>query len=72
MPTEASLPASLRSLDAMELAGDVGFDPLGFSDPSKGPFDNGVAHMAYIREAEIKHGALPFKEAALFLFVAHI
>ena len=37
-------------------AGDVGFDPLGFSNHELGPFDTAAEHMAWIREAEIKHG----------------
>merc|ERR1719326_843698 len=38
------------------IAGDVGFDPLGFSNHELGPFDSAAEHMAWIREAEIKHG----------------
>jgi len=45
-------------LDALTLAGDVGFDPMGFSDPSLGPFDSAEAHMGWMREAEIKHGRI--------------
>jgi len=37
-------------------AGDVGFDPLGFSNHEVGPFDTPLEHMAWMREAEIKHG----------------
>jgi hypothetical protein len=37
-------------------AGDVGFDPLGFSNHELGPFDTPEEHMAWMREAEIKHG----------------
>lgn len=39
-------------------AGDVGFDPLGFSNHELGPFDTPEEHMAWIREAEIKHGRI--------------
>ena len=38
------------------MPGDVGFDPLGFSNYELGPFENSVAHMGWMREAEIKHG----------------
>ena len=58
-----ALPFSERpaGLDAVTLAGDVGFDPLGFSNPELGPFadspfDSATAHMGWMREAEIKHG----------------
>lgn len=44
------------SLDDVLLAGDVGFDPLGFSQVKYGPFNTAAEHMGYIREAEIKHG----------------
>ena len=40
------------------MPGDVGFDPMGFSDPSLGPFDSAEAHMGWMREAEIKHGRI--------------
>lgn len=39
-------------------AGDKGFDPLGFSNHEIGPFDTAQEHMAWIREAEIKHGRI--------------
>jgi len=38
------------------MAGDVGFDPLGFSNHELGPFDTPAEHMAWMREAELKHG----------------
>lgn len=38
------------------MAGDVGFDPLGFSDWELGPFESQAAHMGWMREAELKHG----------------
>jgi len=38
------------------MPGDVGFDPLGFSNYELGPFDTPAEHMAWMREAEIKHG----------------
>ena len=46
------------TLDAVSLAGDVGFDPLGFSDYELGPFPSQEAHMGWMREAEIKHGRI--------------
>mmetsp|Transcript_94622 Transcript_94622/g.167086 ORF Transcript_94622/g.167086 Transcript_94622/m.167086 type:complete len:278 (-) Transcript_94622:86-919(-) len=53
-----ALPFAARpaSLDAWELAGDVGFDPFGFSSCALGPFDNDKAHLGWMREAEVKHG----------------
>jgi hypothetical protein len=38
------------------MAGDVGFDPFGFSNHEVGPFDTAAEHMAWMREAELKHG----------------
>ena len=38
--------------------GDVGFDPLGLSNHEVGPFDTPEEHMAWMREAEIKHGRI--------------
>merc|ERR1719183_673358 len=64
MVASEALPFAERpeGLDVMPLAGDVGFDPLGFSDYKLGPFrspqfaDPAKAHMGWMREAEIKHG----------------
>ena len=44
-----------KALDG-SMAGDVGFDPLGFSDFELGPFDSAEQHMGWMREAELKHG----------------
>ena len=46
------------TLDGRVLAGDVGFDPLGFSNHELGPFDTPEAHLGWMREAEIKHGRI--------------
>ena len=43
---------------------DVGFDPLGFSNHELGPFDSAKEHMAWMREAEIKHARLAMVAAA--------
>jgi hypothetical protein len=55
-----ALPFAARpaSLDAMVLAGDVGFDPLGFSNHELGPFNTPQEHLGWMREAEIKHGRI--------------
>jgi len=44
------------ALDNLALAGDVGFDPMGFSDYEKGPFASSGEHLGWMREAELKHG----------------
>ena len=44
------------------MAGDVGFDPLGLSDYTKGPFDTPAEHLGWMREAEIKHGTPCLRE----------
>jgi len=54
LPFQDSVPAALDGT----YAGDVGFDPLGFSDYKLGPFDSTESHMAWMREAEIKHGRI--------------
>jgi len=58
MVNSEALPFAERpaGLDAVALAGDVGFDPMGFSDHTIGPFDTPEEHMGWMREAEIKHG----------------
>jgi len=59
MAKSEALPFAERApgLDAVSgYAGDVGFDPLGFSNHELGPFDSAKEHMAWMREAEIKHG----------------
>jgi len=58
MEKSVALPFAERpaGLDAIPLAGDVGFDPMGFSDHTIGPFDTPAEHMGWMREAEIKHG----------------
>ena len=38
------------------MPGDIGFDPFGFSNHELGPFDTPAEHMAWMREAELKHG----------------
>ena len=38
------------------MPGDVGFDPLGFSNYELGPFETKAEHLGWMREAEIKHG----------------
>lgn len=53
--------AAIPSLDAPayldgSMAGDLGFDPLGFSNYELGPFDTPAEHMGWMREAELKHG----------------
>lgn len=48
----AEAPAALDG----SMPGDVGFDPLGFSDYTLGPFESSAEHMGWMREAELKHG----------------
>ena len=50
----AARPAALDG----SMAGDVGFDPMGFSNYELGPFDSQAEHMGWMREAEIKHGRI--------------
>jgi len=40
------------------MPGDIGFDPFGFSNHELGPFDTPAEHMAWMREAELKHGRI--------------
>ena len=58
-----SLPFMERpaSLDELEMAGDVGFDPLGFSKYAPGAWwvgDEGDGSLKIFREAELMHGRI--------------
>ena len=47
------------SLDELEMAGDVGFDPFGFSS---------IFNVKWLREAEIKHGRICMLAATGYMF----